>query len=90
MVVGNGRTFKEMIERHNVKAVLQGHTHVVEECIYRGVHYITGGAICGDWWKGPRLGVHPEGFVVATVAGDDLTWRYVPYGWKARPAPAAT
>jgi 3',5'-cyclic AMP phosphodiesterase CpdA len=89
MVMANGRIFKEMIQKHNVRAVFQGHTHVVEECIYAGVHYITGGAICGNWWKGPRLGVDPEGFVVATVTGDDLTWRYVPYGWKARPAPAA-
>ena len=48
------------------------------------MRYITGGAICGDWWKGKRLGVHPEGFSVVTVAGDDLTWKYVPYGWTAR------
>jgi hypothetical protein len=31
--------------------------------------------------------VHPEGFVVANVTGEELSWRYVPYGWKARPAP---
>jgi len=48
------------------------------------VRYITGGAICGDWWKGKRLGVHPEGFSVVSVSGDDLTWRYVPYGWTPR------
>ncbi len=84
MVVKNGRTFKEMIQNHNVKAVFQGHTHVVEECTYLGTRYITGGAVCGDWWKGKRLGVHPEGFVVAQVTGDTLTWRYVPYGWTAR------
>jgi hypothetical protein len=89
MIMANGRTFKEMIQKHNVRAVFQGHTHVVEECSYAGVHYITGGAICGDWWKGPRLGVDPEGFVVATVKGGDLTWRYVPYGWKPRLAPTA-
>jgi len=83
-IVKNGRTFKEMIEKHNVKAVFQGHTHIVEEIDYRGVRYITGGAICGDWWKGPRLGVHPEGFSFVTVSGEDLTWRYVPYGWTAR------
>lgn len=83
-IVKNGRTFKEMIQTHNVKAVFQGHTHIVEEIDYLGVKYITGGAICGDWWKGKRLGVHPEGFSVVTVTGDDLTWKYVPYGWTAR------
>jgi len=57
--------------------------NLVDEINYVGVRYITGGAICGDWWKGPRLGVHPEGFVVAAVKGDNLKWRYIPYGWKA-------
>jgi 3',5'-cyclic AMP phosphodiesterase CpdA len=83
-LVKNGKQFREMVEKHNVKAVFQGHTHVVEEISYLGVRYITGGAVCGDWWKGPRLGVHPEGFVAATVKDDDLSWRYVPYGWHAR------
>ena len=80
-IVSNGKVFFEMIQKHNVKAVFQGHTHVVEEITYLGVHYITGGAVCGDWWRGKRLGVHPEGFVSAHVLGDELTWRYVPYGW---------
>ncbi len=86
MIVKNGRTFQELITGHNVKAVFQGHTHVLEECTYLGTRYVTGGAVCGDWWKGPRLGVHPEGFTVVTVKGGDLSWRYVPYGWKARTA----
>ncbi len=84
MVVKNGKTFKEMIQNHNVKAVFQGHTHVVEEVTYLGTRYITGGAVCGDWWKGKRLGVHPEGFVVASVKGENLTWKYMPYGWTAQ------
>jgi len=63
---------------------LQGHTHVVEECTYMGTQYITGGAVCGDWWKGKRLGRHPEGFGVVTVQNDSLTYRYVPYGWSVR------
>jgi 3',5'-cyclic AMP phosphodiesterase CpdA len=83
LIVKNGKQFQEMIQGRNVKAVFQGHTHVVEEVSYLGTHYITGGAICGDWWKGKRLGVHPEGFVVATVSGENLSWRYVPYGWDA-------
>jgi 3',5'-cyclic AMP phosphodiesterase CpdA len=93
LIVKNGKQFQEMIQGRNVKAVFQGHTHVVEEIRYLGARYITGGAICGDWWKGPRLGVHPEGFVVATVSGEDLSWRYVPYGWNATaysPKPSGT
>ena len=83
LVVKNGKTFFDLIQGHNVKAVFQGHTHVLEEIDYLGVKYVTGGAICGDWWKGYRLGVHPEGFIIATVKGDELTWRYHDYGWTA-------
>jgi hypothetical protein len=46
--------------------------------------YITAGSICGDWWRGPRLGVHPEGFLVCDLDDEDMTTKYVPYGWRAR------
>ena len=83
-IVKNGKEFAELIRPYNVKAVFQGHTHVVEECDYLGTRYITGGAVCGEWWKGPRLGVHPEGFTVVTVEGNAMSHRYIPYGWQAR------
>ncbi len=84
LVVKNCRQFREMIQKHNVKAVLQGHTHIVEEVEYLGVRYITGGAVCGEWWKGPRLGLIPEGFMSYSVRGENLASRYVTYGWKAK------
>lgn len=84
LLLGNGMELQKLFAKHNVKAVLQGHTHVVEECDYLGTKYITGGAVCGDWWKGYRLGVHPEGFGVFDVDGDSITWAYQTYGWKAR------
>ncbi len=87
MVVKNGREFHELIQPYNVQAVLQGHTHVVEECRYAGVRYITGGAVCGDWWKGKRLGIDPEGFTIVRASGSGraarLSYEYVPYGWDA-------
>jgi len=84
LIVGNGKAVRDLFKDYNVKAVLQGHTHVVEDCAYTGTHYITSGAVCGEWWKGPRLGVHPEGFGVYDVRADMFEWKYVPYGWKAR------
>ena len=68
---------------YNLKLVLQGHLHVVEEIIFRGVHFITGGAVCGAWWKGPRDGF-PEGFVVVDVDKDVFSWRYETFGWKTQ------
>jgi Icc protein len=82
----NGKDLFDLWKHHQVKAVLQGHTHVVEEITYRGTSYVTGGAVCGDWWKGYRFGVHPEGFMVYDVGGDWLKWNYVSYGWRAEGA----
>lgn len=83
LIVRNGKEARDLFLPYNVKAVLQGHTHVVEECTYMGTHYITSGAVCGEWWKGPRLGVHPEGFAVCDVTPAAFSWKYVDYGWKA-------
>lgn len=83
-IVKNGKEVRDYFAPYNVKAVLQGHTHVVEDCLYTGTHYITSGAICGEWWKGYRLGVHPEGFAVFDVRNDKMDWQYVSYDWKAK------
>lgn len=82
MIVPTGRDVISLLRSHNVQAVLQGHTHIIEEIIYLGTRYVSGGSICGEWWKGPRLGLHPEGFLVCTAHADGhFTSRYVPTGW---------
>jgi len=78
----NGPAAIKLFEKHNVLAVLQGHTHVNEEVVWHGVPYITSGAVCGNWWHGTRLGT-PEGFTVVTIAGGKLSTRYVPTGFKS-------
>jgi hypothetical protein len=64
-----------------VLGVLQGHTHVNETVVWKGVPYITSGAVCGNWWHGTHLGT-PEGFTVVTVANGKLSTRYETYGFK--------
>ena len=81
-LVTNARQVLEMLSPYNLKAVLQGHTHIRETVMYNGCQFITSGAICGNWWKGARLG-HPEGYGVLTVKGDDIAWRYETYGFVA-------
>jgi 3',5'-cyclic AMP phosphodiesterase CpdA len=71
-----------LFEGHNVLGVLQGHTHINERVEWKGVPYITSGAVCGNWWQGTRMGT-PEGFTVVTVANNKLTTRYETYGFKA-------
>lgn len=81
-VIVNSKEVLEFCSGYNIKLLLQGHLHVVEDHRYKGSQYITSGAVCGNWWKGPRLG-HPEGFAVYTIQGDQVEWSYHSYGWQA-------
>lgn len=71
--------FREM----NLKLVLQGHLHALEDNNLMGrVHFLTGGAVCGRWWRTPDDSELQEGFVKIDVKGDDFSWEYVDYGWE--------
>ena len=50
---------------------------------WRGTRFITGGAVCGKWWRGVWHGTE-EGFGVLTLTGNRVDWEYVDYGWEAR------
>ena len=80
--VSNAWEVLPLFAGHNVLGVLQGHTHVNERVEWRGVPYITSGAVCGNWWKGEHLST-PEGFTVCTVSRGKLTTRYETYGFHA-------
>ncbi|MDE1177856.1 MAG: metallophosphoesterase [Edaphobacter sp.] len=82
LTVGNANEVVDLLDGHNVLGVLQGHTHINENVEYKGIPYITSGAVCGNWWKGVRMGT-PEGFTVVTVAGGKMTTHYETYGFKA-------
>lgn len=70
-----------LFEGYNLKLVLQGHMHTIEEVKVKGITYITGGAISAAWWTGPHQGFE-EGFVLVEVDGDDFSWEYVDYLWE--------
>jgi Icc protein len=82
LTVANANEVLALFEGHNVIGVLQGHTHINENVEYKGVNYVTSGAICGNWWKGTRMGT-PEGFTVVDIANGRMTTRYETYGFKA-------
>jgi len=81
-LVTNSQEILAILRPYNVKLVLQGHTHICENVVYNDTQFITSGAVCGNWWKGPRAG-NPEGFAMVTVAGDSVSWKYETYGFKA-------
>ena len=82
LTVANANEVLDLFEGHNVIGVLQGHTHINENVDYKGVNYVTSGAICGNWWKGSRMGT-PEGFTVVNIANGRMTTHYETYGFKA-------
>ena len=78
-----GEPRMELFDRHNLLLVLQGHLHVDEMIRWRGTTFITGGAVCGKWWRGAWHGTR-EGFGTVTLRRGRVEWEYHSYGWQAR------
>lgn len=82
-VVVNHREVLDCFARHRLHLVLQGHLHVNEMVRWRGTTFITGGAICGSWWRGRWHGTD-AGFGVLTLRPNRVDWEYKEIGWLPR------
>ena len=82
LVITNGSEVAKLFYPYNVKLILQGHLHLQEEWLYKNKHFLTTGALCGEWWKGPHKGF-PEGFTFIHCYEDSFDFEYMTYGWKA-------
>lgn len=89
MVVEDTVDFRRIIERHNVKAVLQGHSHVPEDFCYNGVWYITSQSVSAAWWSGNWKGYEP-GYTVLKTSGENLTWEKKSFVWTPHLEPEDT
>ncbi|MCD4729889.1 MAG: metallophosphoesterase [Bacteroidales bacterium] len=81
-VITNSKEVLALFEPYNLKLVLQGHLHFLEDIYANGTHFITSGAVSSAWWSGTYNGME-EGFLLIKVSGDDFEWEYVDYGWEA-------
>jgi Icc protein len=81
LVVANSKDVIDLFSDHNLKLVLQGHLHTVEDIYIDGIHFITGGALCGAWWKGANKGFE-EGFMQIKIKDNKVNWEYRDYGWN--------
>ncbi len=86
--VVNCHQVAKVLVQYPVKLVLAGHLHVNEVFRYKGIEFVNVGAVSGNWWDGPRDGFE-EGYAVLEFRGDQVSWRYVDYGWDAVPPPPA-
>jgi len=82
LVITNGHEVAKLFYPYNVKLMLQGHLHLQEEWLYKSKHFLTTGALCGAWWKGPQRDF-PEGFTFINCYENSFDFEYMTYGWKA-------
>lgn len=83
LALNNSVEVLDAFKGKNLRLVLQGHAHIVEEMISRNIHFITGGSVCGEWWKGPYQDFE-EGFVVIDVDQHDFKWSYQTFAWDVK------
>jgi len=83
LVVINGKEVIDLFEGYNLKLILQGHIHTVEDIYIDGTHFLIGGAVSSAWWHGLHYGTE-EGFMLLTVKEKSVGWEYVDYGWEAK------
>ncbi len=81
MVLWDTKDLRIILERHKVKAVLQGHSHQIEEYRLNGIWYLTSAAAGGAWWAGDWVG-SPPGYTVFHCHGDRLRWEHVTFPWE--------
>lgn len=85
-VVSDALALRTILERHKVKALLQGHNHRIEEYRLNGVWYLTSAAASGGWWAGDWVG-SPAGYTVFRADGDNLTWKHETFAWEPQLEP---
>ncbi len=77
-----GEEIGELLARHGVRLVLQGHLHENERLLRDGVEYASTVSLCGRWWQAETppergCGDEPRGYRVIDADGDRLDHRYV-------------
>lgn len=85
LVITNAKDVLDLYSGHNLKLVLQGHLHYLEDIYTSGIHFVTGGAVSSKWWKGKNKGLE-EGFLMVHVEGEEISWEYIDYGWDGEAA----
>ena len=90
IVLKDNKELRLILERHNVKALLQGHTHMSEDFKFNNIWYITSQSVSAAWWGGNWLGFEPGYTVMELGETDILNWQPVIFDWQAQLEPEDT
>jgi 3',5'-cyclic-AMP phosphodiesterase len=90
MVIHDNRELRLILERHGVKAVLQGHSHQIEDFYYNGVWYITSQSVSAAWWGGNWRGFKPGYTVLSAGTDGSLNWWREEFEWEHHLEPQDT
>ncbi len=90
LVLKDNKDLRLILERHNVKALLQGHTHMSEDFRFNDVWYITSQAASAAWWGGNWLGFKPGYTVMELSKTGIIDWYPVTYEWEHQLEPEDT
>ena len=87
----NANVVMDKLRNRPVVAILQGHVHVNERQELNGIPCVTGGAVCGKWWRGPNMGTYPGfGMIEIIPAGTPKSMSSHNMAWNYRNTPAPT
>lgn len=88
--VYNRKEVLNLFREYNLKLVLQGHMHWLEDLnIQDKTRFITGGSIAGrpSWRRKDNrddgIYYNEEGFLVFEINGQEISWKYIDIGWEA-------
>jgi len=89
MILRDNKALRIILERHKVKALLQGHSHITEDFYYGGVHYLTSPSVSAAWWGGNWKGSKPS-FSIFKCEGEQLSWERREFPWEHHLEPEDT
>jgi len=81
-IIQNSGDVIDLLSRHSVSLVLQGHLHENQRIVRKGIEFVESISVAGTWWKAPakqrELGVsgEPRGYRVLDVQGERISHRY--------------
>ena len=81
-VAANGATVLDLLTRHRVPLVLQGHLHENERLVRGKTEFVTSISVCGRWWQAAEgredgVGGEPRGYRRVEVKGGRVSHAYV-------------